>query len=176
MNRLGTNSIRSLKATMTSQRNFSVTKEEVTAALDGWGKGLVSIAKAKREGKDYVAQAKAVLDGGYGYHEGTVLFKPTLATKGNFFRGSYDSALSYFVGGNKDFPGDAGFALNPWEDAKFEIAGIITGEKHGIVMGNKLLKQTNGTITVANFTMGFYRSANGGLKINLHHSSLPYAP
>jgi hypothetical protein len=163
-----------------AQRNMStshISKEEVLAAIDGWGKGLVSIAQAKLNGKDYVAQAKAVLDGGYGYGMGEVLFKPTLASAPRTFRTTYDSALSYFVGGNSAFPEDSGFALNPWKEAKFEIAGIITGPTQALIMGNKLLKKMDDSLVIANFSMGFVRDPKtGGLKIVLHHSSLPYVP
>jgi len=45
------------------------------------------------------------------------------------------------------------------------------------VMGNKLLQTPSNDIVKANFTMGFFRDpTTGKLKINLHHSSLPYVP
>jgi len=44
-------------------------------------------------------------------------------------------------------------------------------------MGNKLLKKTDGSIVKANFTMAFMKDpSSGALKINVHHSSLPYTP
>jgi hypothetical protein len=154
----------------------SVTKEEVVKALDRWGNALVSIATAYGEKKDYVSLAKGALDTAYAYHLGPVLFKPTLASK-VMFRGTHESALSYFVGGNPKFDEDAGFAINPWKKAEFEIAGVVLGDNHAIVMGNKHLTRTDGNVVKANFTMGFTRDPkDGDLKINLHHSSLPYVP
>ncbi len=153
----------------------TVDKQEVMDALQSWGSGLVSIATAKAENKDYVAVAKDVLENNYIYGSGTVLFKPTLASK-VMFRGTFEGALSYFVGGNPQFPEDAGFALNPWVKVEFDLAGVITGQDHAIVMGNKLLTNNSNQLTIANFTMAFIRCPDGKLRINLHHSSLPYAP
>lgn len=153
-----------------------VTEDEVKGMLRTWGDALVAIATAKREGKDYVKVADGVLDAAYGYGKGTVLFKPTLASGEQTFRGTKEGALSYFVGGNPKYTQDGGFAIKPWAKADFYVAGIITGEKHGIVMGNKLLKDVDDNLTVANFTMGFFRDTDGSLKINLHHSSLPFTP
>mmetsp|Transcript_21052 Transcript_21052/g.35656 ORF Transcript_21052/g.35656 Transcript_21052/m.35656 type:complete len:183 (-) Transcript_21052:126-674(-) len=153
-----------------------VTEDEVKGMLKVWGGALCSIAKTHREGGDYVAAAEGALDAAYGYGKGTVLFKPTLASGEQTFRGDKEGALSYFVGGNPKYAQDGGFAIKPWASADFYIAGIITGEKHGIVMGNKLLKDVDDNLTVANFTMGFFRDTDGSLKINLHHSSLPFTP
>ena len=144
-------------------------------ALDRWGKGLVAIATAKAENKDYVAVAKEVIQNNYVYGNGTVLFKPTLASK-VMFRGTFEGALSYFVAGNAKFPEDGGFALNPWAKVEFDPAGVITGKDHALVMGNKFLTNRSNQLTIANFTMGFTRCADGQLRINLHHSSLPYVP
>jgi hypothetical protein len=152
-----------------------VTRAEIEAALDQWGKNLVAISRAKRAGEDYKATAKAAIESTYDYQNGPVLFKPTLASE-RTFRTTFEGALSYFVGGNAQFPEDRGFALNPWDQVQFDLAGVILGDKHGIVMGNKLLTDVSGKITIANFTMGFVRDIHGQLKINLHHSSLPYSP
>lgn len=153
----------------------TIEKSEVMEALEKWGEGLLSISRAHATQEDYISVAKRMLEGVYAFKEGDILFKPTLASV-NPFRTTFESALSYFIGGNDKFSEDRGFALNSWVNVKFEIAGIITSEKQALVMGNKILKQLNGNITVANFTMGFIRSSNGELKINLHHSSLPYTP
>jgi hypothetical protein len=115
----------------------------------------------------------AVIRNSYAYHKEEVLFKPTLASK-VMFRKTFNSALSYFIGNDNQFPEDKGFALNPWAHVDFDIAGIKTGSNHALVMGNKLLTDKTGKTTIANFTMGFIKDEDGSLKINLHHSSLPY--
>jgi hypothetical protein len=153
----------------------SISASEVHQALKAWGDGLTAIAKTYAEKGNYREIAAEIIHNSYAYGSEEVLFKPTLASK-VMFRKTFDSALSYFVGGNKDYAEDSGFALNPWVNVEFDIAGIKTGEKHALVMGNKLLTKKDGTTTVANFTMGFTLVKDGTLKINLHHSSLPYSP
>lgn len=152
-----------------------IEKSEMQGALDKWAEGLLSISHAYANQEDYNSIAKKVLEKNYAFGQSEVLFKPTLASV-VAFRTTLESALSYFIGGNKKYSEDRGFALTPWVKVDFEIAGAIEGEKQGIIMGNKILKQLNGTITIANFTMGFIKSPDGELKINVHHSSLPYKP
>lgn len=161
-------------ATKTSQtKTMPISQTVMMKALDRWASGLISISKAKAEGRDYVAAANEAISQNYNYDHGSVLFKPTLAQE-NAFRLTKEGALSYFVGGNDKYPEDRGFALNPWIDVKFDIAGVVEGSEHGFVMGNKHLKNSKGETTIANFTMGFTRDHQGSLKIHLHHSSLPF--
>ncbi len=86
------------------------------------------------------------------------------------------AAKSYFIGGNPDYPEDGGFALNPWIEVHFENAGFIFEESRAIAMGNYFLTDLKGEKTKVEYTMGFVKDASGKLKINLHHSSLPYKP
>jgi hypothetical protein len=66
------------------------------------------------EGGDYRAVAGALIDDLYDHSQGTVFFKPTLAYGQNAFRGTGEGTLSYFVGGDPEFPEDSGFALKHW--------------------------------------------------------------
>jgi len=157
-----------------------ITQEECLKAIETWGKGLVAIATAYDNDKDYVQVAKDGIKALYAYDlpGKTVLFKPTLADIVTF-RTNEAAALSYFVGPSapNHIPEDTGFAIKHWSKTAFEIAGFILGEKQAIIMGNKLLTQKDGKLTKANFSMGFIRDPKTGkLKINLHHSSLPYTP
>lgn len=152
-----------------------IEKSEMLEALEKWRQGLLSIHHAFANNENYTAVAKKMLEDNYAFGKSEVLFKPTLASTVPF-RITFDSALSYFIGGNEKYPEDRGFALLPWVSVEFEIAGVITGENQGILMGNKILKHLNGNTTIANFTMGFNKNKEGELKINLHHSSLPYTP
>ena len=108
-----------------------------------------------------------------------MLFKPTLTSK-IVFRGTADGALSYFVGDKAvqlGFEEDGGFAINPWKKAAFAITGVILKGNQALVMGSKHLTKQDDTLVIANFSMCFIRDpVTGALKINLHHSSLPYAP
>lgn len=158
---------------MSKIQNSTITEEEVLAALKAWGEGLVAISKAYAANKNHREVAMGVIKNSYAYHKGEVLFKPTLTSK-VMFRTDFDSALSYFIGENDNFPEDKGFGIKPWAHVDFELAGIKTGKEHAIVMGNKLLLDKKGATTIANFSMAFIRDEDGSLKINLHHSSLPY--
>lgn len=109
----------------------------------------------------------------YGYEKGPVLFKPTKASREQF-RLTTESAVSYFIGQNPDFPEDKGFALEPWQNVRFENAGFIFEEKQALAMGNYFFTNYQGVETKVEFSFGYYRSKNGSLKINLHHSSLPF--
>lgn len=175
INNYSLNKKSSLKLFTPFDKKTVIEKSEMLGALDKWADGLLSISRAYTNHEDYASIARQVLEKNYAFGQSEVLFKPTLASVVSF-RTTLESALSYFIGGNKTYSEDRGFALTPWVKVDFEIAGAIEGEKHGIIMGNKILKQFNGSVTLANFTMGFIKNPDGELKINVHHSSLPYKP
>jgi hypothetical protein len=110
----------------------------------------------------------------YGYDNGIVLFKPTKA-KESQFRLSFEGAKSYFIGGNNNFMEDSGFALQPWTNVRFENASVILNEKTASAMGNYFFTEPNGNIVKVEYSFGYFLDSNGNLKINLHHSSLPYS-
>ncbi|SVA28209.1 uncharacterized protein METZ01_LOCUS81063 [marine metagenome] len=91
------------------------------------------------------------------------------------FRNTKEMALSYFIGGEDAVcKEDDGFAKTPWIDIKFENNNIILDNKRAIAMGNYYFKSNNSDIIKAEYTFG-YKLVNGKLKIDLHHSSLPYS-
>ena len=57
---------------------------------------------------------------------------------------------------------------------KFENNNIILDNKRAIAMVNYYFKSNNSDIIKAEYTFG-YKLVNGKLKIDLHHSSLPYS-
>jgi len=150
-----------------------IKQEEILEAQNRWGNQIVKLGVDYREKKDYEKTARLLVDELYGYHEGPVLFNPTKASRQQF-RLTRESAVSYFIGQNPDFPEDKGFALEPWQKVRFKNAGFILNEKQAVAMGNYFFTNYQGTETKVEFTLGFFRSKNGALKINLHHSSLPY--
>lgn len=150
-----------------------ITTEEVEAAQKEWGEGIVKISAAYTAGKDYKAVAREHLDTLYNYDNGMVLFKPTLAAEDQF-RGTYDEALSYFVKGMR--AEDTGFAIKGWTDVRFENEGIYTDDDNAIAMGNYYFTLPDGSVTKVEYTFGYVRDEDGNLKINTHHSSVPYAP
>jgi hypothetical protein len=153
----------------------NVTEADVLAAQRMWGDALVRIstdydthgfAKAK-------ATAEAALDAAYGYQLGAVLFKPTLTTAPHTFRVTKEGALAYFVGGNKDYPNDSGFALKGWRSWEMKNVAMQLRGDTAIAMGNLVLTDKAGKTTVVDKTWGYARDDQGVLRIVLHHSSLP---
>ena len=144
-----------------------LTKDEVLAAQKNWGEAIVAIGRAE-EPKQAAMEA---IDRLYGYGEGVVLFKPTLAGK-HPFRASKEAALSYFVGGSIDE--DKGFALAPYHHVRFANEAIITNRETALSMGEYYFTKTDGKEIKAEYSFAYFRDKNGDLKINLHHSSLPY--
>lgn len=158
--------------------NTNITAEEVEAAQKAWGAALIQISKDhKKSGvKKATRTAESVLDKAYGYNMGPVLFKPTLTTGDQVFRTTREGALAYFVGGNKNFPTDNGFALNPWEKYEFKNAAVFINGDLALTTGNVFLTDATGKVTKVDKTWGFKKDDAGNLRIVLHHSSLPYMP
>lgn len=154
-----------------------ITKDEVSIAQKKWAEALIEIGKRKANPDELVSYTSDVIDRLYAYDIGDVLFKPTRATEVQF-RGSKEEALSYFIGGNSKYPEDTGFALQPWSDVKFDNAGgILLREDTAIAMGNYFFTETEtGAIKKVEYTFGYVKTADGSLKINLHHSSVPFSP
>lgn len=149
-----------------------ITSAEITALHTAWGEGLVAISTAYAEGEDYATIAQGVLDTLYGYVDGTVLFKPTVAQEVPF-RFTEAAAASYFIGGSINE--DTGFALNPWTAVRFGTDGryIINGET-ALWMGSVFLTNDVGEEIRVEKSLGLYRDANGDVRIQLHHSSVPF--
>ena len=158
--------------------NVNITEDEVESAQKSWGAALIQISKDfKKDGiKQATKTAEEVLDKAYGYNIGPVLFKPTLSSGDQVFRTTREGALSYFVGGNKKFPNDSGFALKGWEKYEFKNAAVFIDGDMALTMGNVMLTDATGKITKVDKTWGFKKDGNGKIRIVLHHSSLPYAP
>ena len=109
----------------------------------------------------------------YSFESGDVLFKPTKC-ESQQFRPTILEALSYFIAGeNKACAEDKGFALNPWTKVRFENSGFIIEDSRAIAMGNYYFTDLTGVETKVEYTFG-YKLSNGELKIDLHHSSLPF--
>ena len=150
------------------------TEQEIIKAQDAWGNGIVKIGSLKG---DIVAATRAAdehLDTLYAFDLGKVLFKPTKCAQVQF-RLDKISALSYFVGGNSDYAEDKGFAINPWTAVRFQNAAIILEENRAIAMGNYWFTDPDGTETKVEYTFGYKKDAAGKIRIDLHHSSLPFS-
>lgn len=158
-----------------------ITYEEVNAAQQAWCDALVQIGKLKTQGKDYRAYAEKVISEAYNYDYGKVFFKPTLAHGAQTFRNNKKGALSYFVGGDPDYPNDKGFALAPWVKARYDNAGnanegIQIYGSVAITMGNVWVTGKDGKEVMVDKTWVFKKGKDGKLRIIVHKSSLPYKP
>ena len=150
-----------------------IQQADIIESQELWGSAIVKIGQAYRENKDFKKLAENAVGDFYGYDLGKVLFKPTKASKKQF-RLTFESAVSYFVGDNAEFPEDKGFALQPWKNVRFENAGVIINSATAFAMGNYFFTDYNDVETKVEYTFGYRKVKNGKLKINLHHSSLPY--
>lgn len=157
-----------------------ITEAEVNAVQQAWCDGLVKIGKVHKEGGNYRAIASTLLDDLYDYKEGKVFFKPTLAFGKNTFRPTKQGALSYFLGGDKEFPEDTGFALKDWVKVRYDNNAAENGiQIHGdlaITMGNVYLSNSKGDEVMVDKTFVFRRCSDGKLRLCVHKSSLPFDP
>lgn len=159
------------------QSTNCISEKEVVAAQKAWGEGIIKIGQTYTDGGDYTAAAADHIDDFYAYDLSLVLFKPTLASVAQF-RGSFDSALSYFVGGNPSFPEDKGFAIKPWSKVRWQNVGITNNACNmAVAMGNYYFTaKADGLETKVEYTFGYIRDEQGKLRIVVHQSSVPYSP
>ena len=151
-----------------------ITREQVISAQQAWGDGIVRIAKAHSDGGDFVQVATDHIETLYAYGLSSILFKPTLAADAQF-RSSFAGALSYFVASNNECPEDKGFAIKGWTAVRFENVDIITYGSTATAMGNYFFTTPEGDEVKVEYSFGYMLDDAGNVRINLHHSSMPYA-
>lgn len=156
-----------------AKKAVKISEADVAAAQKAWGEGIVAIGKAYTDGKDYEAAAVEHIEKFYAYGSHPVLFKPTLASADQF-RGTFDEALSYFVGG--DISEDTGFAIAPYTAVRWENEATLIDSDSAMAMGNYYFTRTTGEEVKVEYSFGYVPGKDGELKIVLHHSSLPYTP
>ncbi len=150
-----------------------ITAEEITQAQQAWGKGIVAIGRVFTDGGNYSKVAEDHIDTLYAFQAGPVLFKPTKAADKQF-RLTREEALSYFVAGNEKFTEDHGFAIQPWVKVRFENAATFLHGDYAVAMGNYFFTPLDGEETKVEYSFGYVKDDAGRLRINLHHSSLPF--
>lgn len=154
-----------------------ITKDEILSAQKAWGDALIEIGKLKENRNECEALTSEIIDRYYAYDLGNVLFKPT-RTSDIQFRGTREGAIAYFIGGSESYSEDTGFALQPWTKVDFDNAGgMFIYEDYAVAMGNYFFTEAGtGNISKVEYTFGYIKDAEGALKINLHHSSVPFKP
>ena len=153
----------------------NITKAMIEEAQAAWGAGIVRIAAAHTVNDNYEQVARNHVETLYAYGLTPVLFKPTLAADQQF-RSTFDDALSYFVATNNACPEDKGFAIKGWTAVRFENVDILTEGKVGMAMGNYFFTTPEGDEVKVEYSFGYILDDAGSVRINLHHSSMPYAP
>jgi len=154
---------------------MSITEKQVAEAQGRWGEGIVGIGRVFLDRGDFRAAAERHVDGLYGYGMGGVLFKPTKAADQQF-RLTRQGALSYFVGGDGDFPEDRGFAIRPWTSVRFENRATLIEGDVALAMGNYYFTAPEGDEVKVEYSFAYKKDDAGKLRIVLHHSSVPYKP
>ena len=148
-----------------------MTEKDIFKAQKLWSEGIVKMGQISDDRSSLEIYVSNFLDRLYNFDD-QVLFKPTKA-KDTQFRNDKKSAISYFIAGDdRECIEDSGFALSNWSKITFENKDIILGEKHALAMGNYTFENNSLKIKVE-FSFG-YTKANGLVKINLHHSSIPF--
>ncbi|MQY43380.1 phosphoribosyl-AMP cyclohydrolase [Epibacterium sp. SM1969] len=150
-----------------------ISKQAVLDAQKAWGDGIVAISAVHAAGGDFEARAKQHIETLYAYDIADVMFKPTLASQ-NQFRGTFDAALSYFIG--REGTEDNGFAIMGWTDIRWENTGIYLKGDMALTMGNYFLTGADGNVTKVEYSFSYILDDNNNLRIVLHHSSMPYSP
>ena len=145
----------------------------VTATQQKWGNLVIEIGNAYKKNESLENLTSDLLHNIYAFNHCEVLFKPTLA-KNNQFRTTKDEFLSYFLGQNKVCDEDSGFAIKGWKSIEFENYKITEQNNQLLAMGNYYFRDNEDNILKVEYTFGFIKVNSEELKINLHHSSLPY--
>jgi hypothetical protein len=153
-----------------------ITEQEILDAQKAWGESIVRIGEIFMEGGDYRTAAIEHINKFYNYQEGLVLFKPTMASVKQF-RTDFRGALSYFIGGDEDYPEDRGFAIKPWSKVRWENIGVKIIGNVALAMGNYYFTPANGGDEVkVEYSFAHTKDKEGNLKIILHDSHIPYKP
>ena len=148
-----------------------MTEQDILKAQNLWSEGIIKMGQISNDRKSLEIYASDFLDRLYNFDD-QVLFKPTKA-KDFQFRNNKESAISYFIAGDdREYDEDKGFVLSNWSKITFENSDIILAEKSALAMGNYTFENKNLKIKVE-FSFG-YKKVNGLIKINLHHSSIPF--
>ena len=147
---------------------------DVEAAQSAWVRGLLRI-RSGGSSQDHYDLAVDFVKSQYQVGAGQLLFCPTKASRSQF-RGHLHSAVSYFVGQNKDYPEDSGFALTSWTSVRFENFNVVCDGNRALAMGNYFFGQSDGSEMKVEYSFVYIKGADGKVKIQLHHSALPYSP
>jgi hypothetical protein len=148
-----------------SDRTYEpMTKAEVVEAQREWARCII---------EQDIDRLLELYD--FGTPEEPLLFKPTLA---DVIRLDRAGALSYFLGGDPNYPNDIGFLSRGWRRVEFQSAAGPILKAGGLGykdMGHYTFVDGDGNSTRADYTFAYHK-LNGRVLISLHHSSLTWLP
>lgn len=154
------------------QKQFN--EQMVFDTLQLWCDNVVTVGKIFADGGDYKSTALKVLSENYDYDNGKVLFKPTTAFGPQTFRPTKEGALSYFIGGNSDYPDDKGFKLKPWVKVWYNKLDYILHGDIALVQCNVHLIGLDDSHIFVNKSFVFKICDDYKVRIILHQSSIPF--
>ena len=162
------------KTVGTNMSPRQISEPEINAAQQAWADGIIAIGQAFIDNGDYKKRAIEHVKELYAHEHGGVLFKPTFACEQQF-RITFDDTLSYFIGGH--IQEDTGFAIKPWANVRFGEQHIIIHAASATAMGNYYFTEVGQLAeNKVEYTFGYIKDAADKLRINLHHSSIPFCP
>ncbi|MEM9292119.1 MAG: hypothetical protein AAGD01_10600 [Acidobacteriota bacterium] len=155
----------------------AITEADILKAQKMWGDAVVAIGKA---GEGAPAVAEEAAKAAYAFDLGPIQFKPTRVSEVPF-RPDLEGTVSYFVGSDiEKYKEDKGFALEPWENVRFENDTIKIKGNIAIAMGHYYFYPTGSSGessgTKVEYTKGYVKTPDGRVLIFLQHSSVPYSP
>ena len=150
-----------------------VIKKKELRTQKSWSYYIIKIGEYKSDNKKIIELTNQLIEDLYAFKTTKVLFKPTKASLIPF-RSTKDEFISYFIASNNVCTEDKGFALEPWKSIEFENYGITNSEKNIIAVGNYFFENSNSQQIKVEYTFGYIIEETGKLKINLHHSSIPF--
>ena len=151
-----------------------IARAEALKAQRAWSEMVIEIGEVYRIGGDYRSHAEELVADIYDVARGPVLLKPAYAS-GLPVRTELADIVSYYAGGG--VWEDAGFALKPWRKIRFGRQFASFGPGTATLMGACYLTPSRSSIeTRLDFTMCFRRDAHGIIRLQTHHSSIPYRP
>ena len=153
--------------------SYAQTKNLVLEVQKKWASSILEISKAYNNGEEYKKLTENLVDNLYALNLTKILFKPTKA-KVLQFRKTREEMISYFSGYNKVCIEDKGFAIEKWKKIRFENNEIVNLKKIILAMGNYYFTKIDNSEIKVEYTFGYITDIHGRLRINLHHSSLPY--
>ena len=149
------------------------TENLVSQMQKRWANIVLKIGKEYKQKKNLDNLVFELLNNIYAFDYCDVLFKPTMAQVDQF-RSSKEEFVSYFLGQNRVCEEDKGFAIKNWKSIEFKNFKISEYNNYLLSMGNYFFKDQENKLLKAEYTFGFIKINNNELRINLHHSSIPY--